>query len=226
MLLHAFVPASRANGPGLRGVLYFQGCSLNCAGCWNTATHPFDGPEVAVPELVNAILGAHRREPLEGITFSGGEPMQQAGALVAVMTDIRKPAPMLSFGMFTGYAESELAAGTYFTREATAVQEKRELWGRIRGLLDFAVMGRYNQALRQESRYAQVGTRSWCCSLAATARVISARSWLRSASTVAGRPHSRDSQSTAFLLTAETSCSRPPPERSGLRGHFKKRFPG
>lgn len=147
MLLHAFLPASQANGPGLRGVVYFQGCSLNCASCWNTATHPFDGPELAVAELMNGVLEAHRREPLEGITFSGGEPMQQAGALVEVMTEIRKAAPMLSFGMFTGYAEGELAAGTYFTREAAAMQQKRELWRRIRGLLDFAVMGRYNQAL-------------------------------------------------------------------------------
>lgn len=73
--------------------------------------------------------------------------MQQAGALLEVMTEIRKVAPMLSFGMFTGYAESELGAGTYFTGETAAVQERRELWRRIRGLLDFAVMGRYNQAL-------------------------------------------------------------------------------
>ena len=28
MLLHGFVPASRANGPGLRAVVYFKGCSL------------------------------------------------------------------------------------------------------------------------------------------------------------------------------------------------------
>jgi pyruvate-formate lyase-activating enzyme len=27
MLLHALIPASRANGPGLRAVVFFQGCS-------------------------------------------------------------------------------------------------------------------------------------------------------------------------------------------------------
>ena len=27
MLLHAFIPASRANGPGLRSVVFFQGCN-------------------------------------------------------------------------------------------------------------------------------------------------------------------------------------------------------
>lgn len=48
MLLHAFVPASRANGPGLRAVIYFQGCSLNCAGCWNPTSHKFRSVDLTV----------------------------------------------------------------------------------------------------------------------------------------------------------------------------------
>ena len=43
MLVHGFVPVSRANGPGRRAVLWFQGCTLNCPGCWNQASHPFEG---------------------------------------------------------------------------------------------------------------------------------------------------------------------------------------
>ena len=40
MLLHAFIPASRANGPGLRTVVFFQGCTLGCHGCLTLrATH-------------------------------------------------------------------------------------------------------------------------------------------------------------------------------------------
>jgi anaerobic ribonucleoside-triphosphate reductase activating protein len=35
MLLHALIPASRANGPGLRAVVFFQGCKLGGVGCWN-----------------------------------------------------------------------------------------------------------------------------------------------------------------------------------------------
>ena len=31
MLIHAILPASRANGPGLRAVVFVQGCSLNCS---------------------------------------------------------------------------------------------------------------------------------------------------------------------------------------------------
>ena len=43
MLVHGFVPVSRANGPGRRAVLWFQGCNLNCPECWNQASHPFEG---------------------------------------------------------------------------------------------------------------------------------------------------------------------------------------
>ena len=59
MLLHAFVPASRANGPGLRAVVYVQGCSLQCAGCWNPDTHKFRGIDVTVCYLNHKLaLGA------------------------------------------------------------------------------------------------------------------------------------------------------------------------
>ena len=37
MLLHAIMAASRANGPGLRAVVWFQGCALNCRNCFNAA---------------------------------------------------------------------------------------------------------------------------------------------------------------------------------------------
>ena len=42
--------------------------------------------------------------------------MQQAEALLELMREIRKAAPAVSFGMFTGYTESELATGQYVTR--------------------------------------------------------------------------------------------------------------
>jgi len=71
--------------------------------------------------------------------------MQQAEALLELMREIRKVAPAGSFGMFTGYAESELVAGRFVTRLGATVKQKRELWRTVRELLDFAVMGRYDQ---------------------------------------------------------------------------------
>jgi anaerobic ribonucleoside-triphosphate reductase activating protein len=82
MLLHALIPASRANGPGLRAVVFFQGCSLGCPKCWNPSTHQFRGTEASVDAVVQGVLRARQEHPLEGVTFSGGEPMQQADSLL------------------------------------------------------------------------------------------------------------------------------------------------
>lgn len=144
MLLHAFVPASRANGPGLRAVIYFQGCSLNCSNCWNRRTHKFEGQDVAARDVVQRFEEARHLEMLEGVTFSGGEPMQQAEALLNLMDSIRQSAPSVTFGVFTGYTEAELATGQYLTRPQAVRERKQDLWRGVRGLLDFAVMGRYD----------------------------------------------------------------------------------
>lgn len=145
MLVHSFVPATRANGPGLRSVVHFQGCSLHCPGCWNPSLQKFRGIEMTALEVAQRFEEATRLESLQGVTFSGGEPMQQAEALLEVMREIRRVAPAVSLGMFTGYTEGELAAGRYVTRPRATAERKRELWRTIQGLLDFAVMGRYDQ---------------------------------------------------------------------------------
>ncbi|HLG96691.1 MAG TPA: 4Fe-4S single cluster domain-containing protein [Bryobacteraceae bacterium] len=145
MLLHAFVPASRANGPGLRAVVYFQGCSLNCEDCWNPTSHKFKGADLAAASIVEQIETARRVLRLEGVTFSGGEPMQQVHALVEIMSRIRVALPSASMGMFTGYTEAELDDGKYVTRPSTATAEKRKLWHIVRAHLDFAVVGRYDR---------------------------------------------------------------------------------
>lgn len=129
--LHAFEPCSAANGPGTRAVLWVQGCTLGCAGCFNPLTHPRDGAEVAVDELVAriAMLG-HR---IEGVTISGGEPLQQRGAVLELLRRVRAETP-LSAILFTGYRYGEV----------TRMPEAAEL----PGLLDVLLAGRYEQSLR------------------------------------------------------------------------------
>ncbi len=145
MLLHALIPASRANGPGLRAVVFFQGCTLGCEKCFNPATHFFQGLEIAPEKVVKALVDAHREHILEGITFSGGEPMQQADSLLALMRKLRSRAPELSLGMFSGYTAHELDEGRYsIWRRELRAQEKHGLWEAIRAQLDFAVLGRFN----------------------------------------------------------------------------------
>jgi len=147
MLLHAFIPASRANGPGLRAVVFSQGCSLGCPGCWNPSSHAFQGTDLGLEDVAERLLRAHADYGLEGVTFSGGEPMQQAECLLEIMNRLRAAAPSLSFGMFSGYAERELDHGRYWLRQPLPVSDKQLLWQEIRSRLDFAVLGRFNQAL-------------------------------------------------------------------------------
>ena len=103
--LHHFLPASRANGPGLRAVVWTQGCSLHCPGCFNPQTHPAEGGEVvAVDELFSRIVAL---PDIEGITLSGGEPLQQRAAVLALLRRVRGETP-LSVLVFTGYRWDEL----------------------------------------------------------------------------------------------------------------------
>jgi anaerobic ribonucleoside-triphosphate reductase activating protein len=147
MLLHALIPTSHANGPGLRTVVFFQGCKLGCVGCFNPQTHPFHGVEVTVDAVAQEVLRACQEYTLEGVTFSGGEPMQQADSLLGLMNSLRRQAPGLSFGMFSGYAEYELDQGQYWIwRNGSTEQHRKRLWQEIRAYLDFAILGRFIQA--------------------------------------------------------------------------------
>ena len=147
MLLHALIPASRANGPGIRAVVFFQGCSIGCPKCWNPSTHQFFGTEVTVDAAVQEVLRAHLEHTLEGVTFSGGEPMQQADSLLRLIQSLHQQAPQLSFGMFSGYAEHELDQGQYWIwGDSTSERRRKRLWQEIRACLDFAILGRFNQA--------------------------------------------------------------------------------
>lgn len=143
MLIHGFVSGSRVNGPGLRAVVYFQGCKLGCDNCWNPAAHTFTGNERSVTEVTGLVLSAHEERALEGITFSGGEPMQQADDLLALIESLRAQKPRLSFGLYSGYSEEELSSGHYWCRSELMERAKQDIWQSVRGHLDFAVLGRY-----------------------------------------------------------------------------------
>src|ERR1035437_4413713 len=147
MLLHALIPASRANGPGLRTVVFFQGCKIGCVGCFNPQTQTFHGEEIKVDAVVRKVLRARQEHTLEGVTFSGGEHMQQAGSLLRLIQGLHQQAPELNFGMFSGYAEHELAKGQYWVwSDGSSDPRRKRLWQEIRARLDFAILGRFNHA--------------------------------------------------------------------------------
>jgi anaerobic ribonucleoside-triphosphate reductase activating protein len=143
MLIHGLVMGSRVNGPGVRAVIYFQGCTLRCRHCWNPDTHSFSGAERSVAEIADSVIVAHEACPLDGVTFSGGEPMQQADGLLALIQSLGSRLPLLSFGMYSGYSEQELACGLYWCRSQLSQDARQQIWRNLRGHLDFAILGRF-----------------------------------------------------------------------------------
>ncbi|HUY13228.1 MAG TPA: 4Fe-4S single cluster domain-containing protein [Terriglobia bacterium] len=209
MLLHALIPASRANGPGLRAVVFFQGCSLGCKNCWNQNSHAFVGAEVSPDTLAGQVLKVHADYVLEGVTFSGGEPMQQAECLPELMKRLRAAAPSLSFEMFSGYTEGELERGDYRTRQPLPVSDKQLLWQEIRSRLDFAVLGRFNQAQPGNAPLRTSRIRSCGYLARGTPPQILASRQSRSISTQTAGPKSPASQRLACLgrtLSASRHC--------------------
>lgn len=125
--IHHIMPYSRANGPGLRTVIWVQGCTLACPGCFNPLTHPSDAGEIwTVKCLVESLLAREKR--IEGITISGGEPLQQPQPLLSLLSSVRRLS-MLSIVLFTGYSWYEIQRFPYARR--------------LLSLVDVLISGRY-----------------------------------------------------------------------------------
>ena len=105
--IHAYEPVSRANGPGRRAVVWTQGCSIHCPGCFNLATHdPNSGRTVDTADLARQVL--EQREAIDGVTISGGEPTEQPEALLDLLA--RLGASRLSRMMFSGHTWKAIRA--------------------------------------------------------------------------------------------------------------------
>lgn len=98
--LHAYESCSYANGPGARAVIWLQGCTLACPGCYNPATHaPTGGVVVPVADLLGWLTVDLPR--IEGVTLSGGEPLQQVPAVTVLAQALRPTGRSLL--IWTGY---------------------------------------------------------------------------------------------------------------------------
>jgi len=103
-----YVDESEVNGPGVRAVVWVQGCLRECPGCFNTASWSFEPNQIiSIQELGARILANPRNE---GVTFSGGEPFWQAPALAELAKRLK--AAGLSTMSFSGFTLKELQSET------------------------------------------------------------------------------------------------------------------
>jgi anaerobic ribonucleoside-triphosphate reductase activating protein len=127
--LHQFLPVSHANGPGRRAALWVQGCTLNCPGCFNPQTHSTEGGRlVSVDDLFQNIVALG--DSIEGISVSGGEPLQQIWPLLALLKRVRAETN-LSILLFSGYEPHEI--------------KRFPAWGELAACVDVLIAGRYDR---------------------------------------------------------------------------------
>lgn len=98
------IKESVVDGPGIRYVIFTQGCPHNCPGCHNPETHDTHGGyEMDTKDIICDIKSSIF---LNGITFSGGEPFLQAERLSIIAESIKSLG--LSIVTYTGYTFEEL----------------------------------------------------------------------------------------------------------------------
>ena len=93
---------SIVDGPGIRVVLFVQGCKQMCEGCHNPDTWDFNaGKRVQVSELINELKCRCFNKKL---TISGGEPLLQAPAILELIRELND----FNITLYTGYEFDEV----------------------------------------------------------------------------------------------------------------------
>lgn len=127
---------SLVNGPGMRRVLFAQGCKHNCKGCFNPETHDFSGgEEVNMDEIIKDIA---ENPMLKGVTFSGGDPLEQAEEFSYIAEKVRDLG--LNVWCYTGYTYEYIIENL----------DKRKGWKRLVHNIDVLVDGKFDGSKTQD----------------------------------------------------------------------------
>jgi anaerobic ribonucleoside-triphosphate reductase activating protein len=108
--ISGIIEESIVDGPGIRYVVFTQGCPRRCPGCHNPDTHDMGGGyEMSVEDLIRKFKESALGNPLlGGVTISGGEPFVQAGELLPFAEAVR--AAGYNLWIYTGYTAEEITS--------------------------------------------------------------------------------------------------------------------
>lgn len=88
--IHSFESFGTVDGPGVRFVVFMQGCPLRCKYCHNPDTWNFkEGKQYSVEEVVKEILKYKNYIKSGGVTFTGGEPLAQIDFIIEVCKQLK-----------------------------------------------------------------------------------------------------------------------------------------
>jgi len=122
---------SKVNGPGNRFVLWTQGCSKGCKNCFNPETWTTDIFKELSPRQIFEVI---KNFEVDGITISGGDPLEQEEELLELLFLLREIKLPKGIILFTG-----------FTLDEIKVNPIRE---RCLSYIDVLIDGRYIDSLK------------------------------------------------------------------------------
>lgn len=127
---------SLVNGPGIRRVFFAQGCKHNCKGCFNLDTHDFCGGEERDIELL--IKDTLDNPILSGVTFSGGDPWEQADKFAYMAKTFKENG--LNIWSYTGYTYEYILEN----------KDTRLGWNELLNNIDILVDGKFEEDKQQD----------------------------------------------------------------------------
>lgn len=102
--ISGYIEESIVDGPGVRFVLFVQGCPHHCVGCHNEHTWSFDEKKLVTCDVIFEII---KKNPLtKGITFSGGEPLCQSDELIELASKCKQHG--YNVMVYTGYTYEDI----------------------------------------------------------------------------------------------------------------------
>ena len=132
---------SSVDGPGLRTVIWFQGCKNKCPGCHNPDSWDTDKEEMLLTaEQLYALAEPNKLE--DGLTLSGGDPFWQKDlwTLIEFMKIYKEHNPTKTIWVYTGLTIEELT-----TYDSYWYKKKYMPFGMFTPYIDVLVDGRFVQ---------------------------------------------------------------------------------
>ncbi|MGL4656502.1 MAG: anaerobic ribonucleoside-triphosphate reductase activating protein [Sarcina sp.] len=133
VLLSGLLHESLVNGPGIRRVLFAQICKHNCKNCFNPETHSEEGGEwKEIDPIVQDIID---NPILSGVTFSGGDPWEQADKFAYIANKVKEERKDDDFDVwcYTGYTYEYILKN----------KDERNGWRELLNSIDVLVDGRF-----------------------------------------------------------------------------------
>ena len=97
------VQDSIVDGPGIRFVIFTQGCNHHCKNCHNQSTWAIESKDakyISIDELLKMI---ENNPLLSGVTISGGEPLLQPEAVCEFIRSLKNKHSQLNIILYTAY---------------------------------------------------------------------------------------------------------------------------